>query len=65
MRMWLLIYSDGTFMTWTGGKPENQDYQEYTRCFRVLPTMTLKEVSDWVAEGYPREMADGFEIKEW
>ena len=64
MEMWLLVYPDGTFITWVS-KPKSRNHQEGTRLFRVLPTMTLKEVSDWVAEGYPKEMADGFEIKEW
>jgi len=64
MKMWLIVYKDGTFMTWKAGKPKKRDYQEGTKCYRVIPTTTLMQVSDWVAHNMS-EIDWCFQVKSW
>lgn len=62
--MWLILYRDGTYMTWRQSQPKGRDFQPATRLFEVDPETTLIQLSDWSAYNYP-EVEWAHEIKEW
>lgn len=51
--LWLILYADGTFMTWRAGKPKSTDHiLGKTRAFKVDPNTTLAQVSLWISKSY-------------
>ena len=61
---WLILYLDGTFMTWRVQKPVSTDFEKGTRCFKVDPETSLNEIADWVMYDYP-DVKWAKEVKDW
>ena len=62
--LYLLVYRDGTFMTWRAGEPNSRHYEAGTRLFRVSGKLTLMELSDWFG-GSMSETKGMVEITDW
>jgi len=43
MKMWLLIFKDGTFMPWRTQIPRGSDFEKGTRLFETSTITTLGE----------------------
>jgi len=64
MKMWLLIFKDGTFMPWRTQIPRGSDFEKGTRLFETSTITTLGEISDWYAYAMP-DVSWLKEKKEW
>jgi len=64
MKLWLLLYPDGSFMTWRSKIPRKSDYQKETRLFEAPTATSLGEIADWSSRGYP-DVYWLKELKEW
>ena len=53
MKMWILLFNDGTIMTCRVVQPRARDYEEGTRCFELYTNITIGEIADWIMYGYP------------
>lgn len=61
---WLILYPDGTFMTWRVQKPRKSDFEKGAKCFEVDPDTSLEEIADWTMYNYP-DVAWAKEVKDW
>lgn len=64
MNIWIILYKDGTLMTWKAGKPKSSNYEKGAKLYKVDNDATIWMLSDWMAYNYP-ETNWIIEVKEW
>lgn len=54
MKMWLIVYPDGTIMTWVAHKPNSRNHQKGAELYELdrADEVSVKMIADWIGSNY-------------